>query len=167
MQSDQIDQKDPVINKSPLHNMDNQHTNSSQPSKMNKLIVGVGLILVLALSALGTYLVVHSNKKTSSSGNSTTTKNIVDAQVNITSHGFIPASISIKVNQAVTWTNTDNAPHLVASDPYPTDNGLAGFNSKQKLILHDNYSFIFDKAGIYNYHDDLNPYTIKGTVIVH
>jgi plastocyanin len=87
-------------------------------------------------------------------------------QVNITNNGFVPATISVKVGQAVTWLNSDTAPHVVASDPYPTDNALAGFDSGQSLSVNDHYSFVFDKAGTYTYHDDLSPYTLLGTVIV-
>jgi plastocyanin len=33
-------------------------------------------------------------------------------------------------------------------------------------LLDDHYSLVFDKAGTYTYYDDLNPYTLKGTVVV-
>ena len=72
----------------------------------------------------------------------------------------------IKAGQAVVWTNKDNAPHAVASDPYPTDNTLRQFNSLTNISPSDTYSFVFNKAGTYTYHDDRNPYSFIGTVVV-
>ncbi|HSW85793.1 MAG TPA: cupredoxin domain-containing protein [Candidatus Saccharimonadales bacterium] len=125
-----------------------------------KIIIGL-IIVVLVLT--GVYLVFHSNKK---SNTIAPINKISPAQVSITSTGFMPATITIKTDQAVTWTNQDSSPHWVASDPYPYDNTLAGLNSKHNLAVRDSYSYLFNKVGTYTYHDNLNPYTIKGTVIV-
>jgi plastocyanin len=133
------------------------------PSTNNRVMVIIGLILLLLVVCVGAYYAFHSSNKTT---NVTSMKKIVPAQVSITSTGFVPASISVNVGQAVTWTNNDSSPHIVASDPYPTDNALAGFNAKQNMSRNDSFSFVFNKVGTYTYHDNLNPYAIKGTVIV-
>jgi plastocyanin len=136
---------------------------TTTPSTGNKLLVVVGLVLLLVAVGIGAYYAFHPSKKTASI---TSINKIAPAQVGITSTGFVPATINIKVDQAVAWTNKDKSPHWVASDPYPTDNALAGFNAKHNMTFNDSFSFIFNKAGTYTYHDNLNPYTIKGTVIV-
>lgn len=84
---------------------------------------------------------------------------------NITPKGFSPTDMTVSVGATVTWTNTDTKDHSVASNPYPLDNALDGFKS-QTLTQNQTYSFIFDKAGTYFYHDDLNPSTFTGEVTV-
>ena len=78
----------------------------------------------------------------------------------------MPATVSVKVGQAVVWTNADSQPHGVASDPYPTDDKLPGLNSgATQPMLHDRYSYIFKTVGTYTYHDSKHP-SVMGTVIV-
>ena len=58
------------------------------------------------------------------------------------------------------------APHWIASDPYPKDDGYAALNSGGALVHGDSYSLSFSKAGTYTYHDELNPFKLQGTVVV-
>jgi plastocyanin len=114
---------------------------------------------------------VTSNKidNNTSKSSSTKTVNVVaiaPAQVSITKNGFSPQTIKIKVNQGIIWTNNDTAQHQVSSDPYPTDNGLADFNQQQPMSQNQSWDFVFSQTGTFSYHDNLNPYTFKGTVIV-
>lgn len=151
------------------------HVTTTNPERQHAVSVGVTpttsskklpiVVLVLFLVVVGVIAYSFSSSNSSNSGTAALSS-LAPAQVSITSDGFIPATISVKVGQAVTWTNTDSAPHIVASDPYPNDNALAGFDSKQDLYKNDHYSFVFNKVGTYTYHDDLNPYTFEGTVIV-
>jgi len=143
-----------------------QHNVSTAPidSSSSKKGPVLGVVLVLLLLVIGAYS--FSGNKSSPSSGAASLAALAPAQVSITSSGFVPATVTIKVGQAVTWINTDTAPHVVASDPYPTDNALSGFDSQQNLSPNDHYSFPFDKTGTYTYHDDLNPYTLVGTVIV-
>jgi plastocyanin len=147
-------------------NPEQQHyiATSSYPSPSKKTYRFAAVILLL-LVGIGIYGLSSGNKTAVHNGTASLVA-AVPIQVRITSTGFVPATVSIKVGQAVTWVNTDIAPHIVASDPYPTDNTLAGFDPKQDLSTNDRYGFVFDKAGTYTYHDDLNPYTLRGTVIV-
>jgi plastocyanin len=143
-----------------------QHNVSTGPvdSSSSKKGPVLGVVLLLLLLGIGAYS--FSGNKSSPSSGTASLAALAPAEVSITSSGFSPATVTVKVGQAVTWVNTDSAPHIVASDPYPTDNALSGFDSQQNLSPNDHYSFAFDKAGTYTYHDDLNPYTLAGTVIV-
>jgi plastocyanin len=123
------------------------------------------VVMFLFVLAVGAFTISSGNSPAPSRGVASFVTS-APGEVSITPTGFVPATVSIKVGQAVTWTNTDTAPHIVASDPYPTDTTLSGLNSQQDLSTNDRYSFVFDKAGTYTYHDDLNPYTLEGTVIV-
>jgi plastocyanin len=126
----------------------------------------VGIIAILVIIIAGTFLITKSTTKKSAATNPNSVVAIAPAEVSITSHGFVPATVTVAVNQAVTWTNNDRAPHQVNSDPYPTDNGLTGFNDTSNIVSSGTYTYVFGKAGRYPYHDNLNPYTFKGTVIV-
>jgi len=88
------------------------------------------------------------------------------AVVQITAAGFSPSSIKVNKGTQVTFTNTDQALHRVASDPYPTHTGLAGFDSVEPLATEESYSYVFEEEGTFTFHDHLNPLKFKGTVIV-
>ena len=125
----------------------------------------VGVIIVVIVILLGLYILNYSHKAQDISPNSATVK-LVPAAVSITSTGFVPATITVKKGQAVIWTDNDSAGHQIDSDPYPTNSNLSSLNDPQALGLHDTYSYIFNQSGTYSYHDNLNPYTFKGVVIV-
>jgi plastocyanin len=86
-------------------------------------------------------------------------------EVKISSTGFMPATITIRKNDYVQFTNTDTAKHWPASDPHPTHTGLPGFDADKGLANGENYRYQFTKVGTFGYHDHLNP-ALKGTVIV-
>lgn len=137
-------------------------SSSSSSSNKTRALVVMLLVVVVAIGAFS----LSSDNRSVPTGTAALLAAPAAGQVSITSTGFVPATVTVKVGQAITWTNTDSAPHIVASDPYPTDNALTGFDSRQDLSTNDHYSFVFGKAGTYTYHDDLNPYTLEGTVIV-
>lgn len=87
------------------------------------------------------------------------------ATVSITSSGFSPASVSIKVGQAVTWTNNDTTVRQPAVDPHPAHSNLSGFDSAPGLAPGQTYSYTFMKAGTWTYHDHLFLFR-TGTVVV-
>jgi plastocyanin len=136
-------------------------------SSSGRKLPGLMIVMFLLIVGVGAYTLSLGN---STSGNKGSTASLLAAapgQVSITGTSFIPATITVKVGQAVTWTNTDNAAHTVASDPYPSDNTLAALNSGQNLTAaNDHYTYVFRTAGTYTYHDDRNPYVLEGTVIV-
>src|SRR5258708_6566575 len=89
---------------------------------------------------------------------------VQQAQVSILSGGFLPATISVKAGTAVTFTNEDTTPHIVASEPYPSHSALPDFVSPA-LASNDSYTFIFEKKGTFTYQDDLHPLKFKGTIV--
>ena len=78
--------------------------------------------------------------------------------VKIDNFSFGPATITIPVGATVTWTNSDDVPHVVTSD----DNQL--FKSKP-LDTDDHFSFTFTKPGTYNYYCAIHP-KMQATIIV-
>jgi plastocyanin len=121
-----------------------------------KWLVAAVILVVIGVASI---LVIRDQNKQSTQAESV-------ASVQITESGFVPETIKIKQGQSVTWTNTDSKLHQVAADPYPTHSKLPSFLSEESLSQNESYSFNFDKAGTYTYHDPLNPTTFKATVIV-
>ncbi len=86
--------------------------------------------------------------------------------VSLTESNFVPTVIKIAAGTTVTWTNKDTVPHTISSDPYPTNTALAGFDSVQPIEPGQTYSFTFERAGTWTYHDQLRPGSYTGAVIV-
>lgn len=93
--------------------------------------------------------------------------------VEITSAGFNPASVEINKGDTVTWLNKDASPSWPASALHPTHalypetGGCVGskFDACKDLAFGEKFSFAFDHAGTWKYHDHLNPGR-TGTVVV-
>src|SRR3989344_4327240 len=135
------------------------------------------LIIILSVVVVGYFILGKDNSQNlltqikqivtkEEAGGKTESQPMDSAQVSILKEGFTTQTIKIAKNQQVTWVNQDEGPHQIASDPHPTHDGLAGLDSEEPLAKGDSFSFIFEEAGTYTYHDHLNPSTIKGTVIV-
>lgn len=79
------------------------------------------------------------------------------AEVSITNSGFVPATISIRAGDQITWTNNDSVPHQVAADPHPAHDSIVDFDSSIALQPGDSLSFFFETAGTFSLHDESNP----------
>mgnify|MGYP000128981068 CR=1 FL=1 len=128
------------------------------------------IVFVVLLAVLAGYLYLNRGKTTSTTDTTSTTSStkttpVTTANVSITKDGFTPATIQVKKGTAVTWTNTDGATHQVITDPHPAHTNLKSLDS-DPLGQGDSFTFTFEKAGTYGYHDEMSPLKIKGTVIV-
>jgi plastocyanin len=144
--------------------LDNQSTEGPSPAASNnakrKNRVLLGLILLALAIAVVVGIASKSNDKTINTTQETT------ANVSISASSFFPNVIDVKPGQPVTWTNTDSNPHWIASDPYPKDDALKSLNSNGTIGQNETYSYTFEKAGTYTYHDELHPTDLMGTVRV-
>jgi plastocyanin len=77
--------------------------------------------------------------------------------VSITSSGFEPAQITVGVGDTVVWANRDAVTRQLVADG-------GAFNSPQ-LPPGETYTFQFQRAGTFTYHDRLKS-AHKGTVVV-
>lgn len=116
--------------------------------------------LILVVIGISSILVIHNRNKQGAQAETSA------ANVQIGDTAFTPGTVRIKQGQSVTWTNTDTRLHQVAADPYPSHSKLPSLFSEESLATNESYTFTFDKAGTYTYHDPLNPTTLKATVIV-
>lgn len=144
-------------------------TQTSQPGKTdpmtgNKKRFFVATLLLLVL--LSAVLVIRDNNQTEQTTNQASQLAEQSVLITISNEGFSPATVTIKKNQNVEWINVDDAQHQIASDPHPTDDSLESLNDDIPLEKDDSFSYVFDKAGTYTYHDEFNPLKFNGTVIV-
>jgi plastocyanin len=77
--------------------------------------------------------------------------------VSISKGGFSPKTVNVTQGDTVTWTNADSANHQIVSD--------RGASSSPVLKPGETFSFAFNTAGDFPYHDGLNT-KLKGTVKV-
>jgi plastocyanin len=69
--------------------------------------------------------------------------------VHIDNFVFVPAQLTVKVGQTVTWTNRDDIPHTVV---------CAGKFRSKTMDTDGTYSFTFASAGEYKYFCSLHPH---------
>ena len=82
-----------------------------------------------------------------------------------TANGFEPASISIQAGDTVTFVSTAGMPYWPASDFHPSHQLYPEFDPKRPLARGEKWSFTFERAGTWTYHDHLASQT-QGTVTV-
>jgi plastocyanin len=107
------------------------------------------------------------------------TDEMVSPEVEITSTGFKPRTLTIAVGDTVTWTNKDSAPHWPATNLHPTHTQYPGstiakckspqegtiFDACKRLADGEKFSFTFTDKGSWNYHDHVKS-SFAGTIIV-
>ena len=138
----------------------------------NKLI----LVIVLVVLILGGVLLLNNKSNTSNSDStnsanenqntapSETKTNIESTNVEATTSGFVPQTITIKAGTKVVWTNKSGQAITVNSASHPTHLKWP-FLNLGKFDNDGSVSVVFEKAGTYKYHNHLNP-SQTGTVIV-
>ena len=80
-----------------------------------------------------------------------------DTALKIENFTFTPQRVTVKAGTTVTWTNSDDIPHALAST-------TKAFRSKA-LDTDDKFSFTFTTAGVYDYFCSLHPH-MTGTIVV-
>jgi len=157
------------------------------------LIIGVALIIILTIGGVllfgnpdssGSNSISSSEKSSDSknsevpptqdSGNSGSLNTIT-----ITSSGFSLSTLNVNKGDRVTFINQGSSPSWPASAVHPTHTVYPGsdinkcggaeessiFDACRGLSQGESYSFIFNEAGSWKYHDHLNP-SSTGTIIV-
>lgn len=129
---------------------------------------GLAALAVVAVLMLGAAAYLAARDDGKDQGPAAAAPVQPSANVSFTKDGLNPATVTIAAGTQVAWTNGDDAPHQVAADPHPLHNSIEGFDSDVTLQKDEVFSFTFEKAGTYTYHDHLNPLDKRwqGTVIV-
>lgn len=77
--------------------------------------------------------------------------------VELRDEGFFPREITIIAGDTVVFKNVGTSDAWPASDPHPTHEYAAGFDSAKALLPGESWSYTFREAGIFRQHDHLNP----------
>ncbi len=88
-----------------------------------------------------------------------------DAHVVLTETGFEPREIHVLKGQSVTFTTSRSVPFWPASDSHPNHRLYSAFDPKRPVPPAEDWSFVFDTAGMWEYHDHLRSY-FTGVVYV-
>lgn len=85
--------------------------------------------------------------------------------VRATDNGYEPSSITVSVGTTVTFANESSRPVQTASAVHPTHQVLPEFDALRGFAPGESYSFTFQSAGTWRYHNHLRPQQ-TGVVIV-
>ena len=102
------------------------------------------------------------------SASASTTPKAVIHTVQLTAQGVTPKTLTIRVGDAVTFTNMTSTRWWPASDPHPTHTLCPGFDADRGLGYKESYTLTFATARTCTYHNHLdatNP-ADQGTIII-
>lgn len=140
----------------------------------SKLLLLLGAVVILVVVAVTLFTGKPNNQATQQINNTNISPSATQASgannqakitnVELTSNGFVPASLKVKIGTQIVWTNKSGTTATVNSDVHPT-HLLWPFLNLGSFDDGKSVSVVFDKAGTYTYHNHFNP-SQKGTVIV-
>ncbi|HEX5014703.1 MAG TPA: plastocyanin/azurin family copper-binding protein [Candidatus Limnocylindrales bacterium] len=118
--------------------------------RFRRLTTGAGPTILLGLVALAAIGCSSTGGAANASPVATTTVDLPK------SYKFVPAAISVKTGDTVTWTNNDNFTHSVR------------FEGAEPLVMKpgESVTHVFDAAGTFKYDCSFHPQNMKGTVVV-
>jgi len=140
---------------------------------MNNKLILVALVVVVV--AAGAFLLLNNNagnnRQTQDTQNTqnqsltpTQTEAMQEPNVTVTSSGFEPQTVTVKTGTRVVWTNESGTQVTVSSAVHPT-HLLFPFLNLGNFADGSSVSVVFEKPGVYKYHNHLNPGQ-TGTVTV-
>jgi plastocyanin len=78
---------------------------------------------------------------------------------------FSPAELEIRRDDRVTFVNRDTEPRWPASNLHPTHGIYPEFDPQESVPPGESWSFVFDRAGEWKYHDHNIP-ALRGIIRV-
>lgn len=120
-----------------------------QPSVTIGLVAAAGAVLVLGILPSG----------------SPAPKLSAVPAVELREEGFVPATLVVRRGTTVTFSTARGKPFWPASDIHPTHSIYSEFDPRKPVEHGDSWTFQFDRAGEWRYHDHLAPGE-RGTIVV-
>ncbi len=80
------------------------------------------------------------------------------AEIVLTDKGFVPDEVFIKANGTVTFSTNRDKPFWPASNLHPTHGIYFEFDPRHQLNQGEVWTFQFNRAGDWGYHDHLRSY---------
>lgn len=118
------------------------------------------LILIILLGVAVVVGILLSQRSTPENKSAVATTTILMKQ-----DSFEPETLTIKKGATVEFKNMDSVARWPASNLHPTHTIYPQFDPRQPIDPGQSWSFTFEKAGSWKYHDHLIP-SIRGTIIV-
>lgn len=87
------------------------------------------------------------------------------AVIVLTDRGFEPRDVTVRKGGAVTFTTDVGRPFWPASNLHPDHSIYPLFDPRRPLQPDEEWTFVFDRAGEWQYHDHMRSYYI-GTITV-
>jgi plastocyanin len=76
----------------------------------------------------------------------------------LTDNGYEPREVRIDKGTKITFSTTRNNKHWPASNLHPTHEIYSELDSKRPLEVSEQWSFIFNKKGVWGFHDHIRSY---------
>lgn len=130
--------------------MSNFREHKFAPALIGLLVIAFSLFLLFSRDR-------DSKQKQTNSGTIST--------VELKEDGFSPKEITIQAGDTVRFVTTRGKPFWPASNLHPTHEIYPEFDPKEPVNPGQSWSFRFDKAGTWQYHDHLAP-LYRGVIIV-
>jgi plastocyanin len=97
--------------------------------------------------------------------NYTDMRNQDEVVIRMSDISFTPKDIRVSSGTHITWINDDDLTHYVNTDAHPSHTYHLAHNSKA-LAKGEEFSIVFDKAGIYPYHCSAHAHSMIGSIVV-
>jgi len=85
--------------------------------------------------------------------------------VRITDDGFVPETLCVRRGASIHFRNETKERRWPASNLHPTHTVYSEFDPKQALASGVSWEFVFERPGIWEFHDHLSPF-MTGTILV-
>lgn len=112
-------------------------------------------IIVIAVSIIG--VVIFGRKDYSSPESKQISPADADVVVTVNKDNFSPELITINKGDTVVWVNKGDGYYWPASNLHPTHKIYEEFDPKSPISPGESWSFTFERAGMWKYHDHLWP----------
>ncbi len=128
------------------------------------LVAAGGIILFGKKSQAPATIENSSGQETTNPAPETTGPNNTPV-IMYTDQGFVPATVEVSAGTTVNFINQSSGQMWVASNPHPVHTDLGGFDERQAVAKGGSYSYTFNTAGNWGFHNHMSP-SATGTVIV-
>lgn len=129
----------------------------------------LGAVAVLVIVALGFLIKGNgfftASRATKPANRPMETSRGATITVDYTNQGYSPAVARLHTGDTVIFVNGSTHPMWIASDPHPVHSAYPEFDAKRSYAPGESYSFTFEKAGSWGYHNHLQP-TDAGKVVI-
>ncbi|MEX2028142.1 MAG: hypothetical protein WD988_01415 [Candidatus Curtissbacteria bacterium] len=134
---------------------------------MSKKLVIFSIVLIVAAVVFAIFFTAKNTGGKSLGGKTGLCDQVVGeaTTISMNDEGFSPSEISIKVCTKVTFKNEGSEARWPASNLHPTHGIYPEFDPLKGIAPGGLWSFVFDRAGAWRFHDHLNPQLV-GTINV-